>query len=221
MVIDKNEVLRYLGYRGQNIDVNIESLLEECINELHMIYKEKNIYNIFNIERHDSHIILKDTTLSLDGEDIRNHLIHSEKCALMAATIGLEVDKRIALYSRVNLTKGIILDACASTAIEWLCDSLEEEIRGKAKNMGYKITSRFSPGYGDFPIEIQKDVVEVLKAYERIGLTVNESHIMIPRKSVTAVIGFQKVKSMEKNHKCSRCNQSNCLYRKSGNDNGQ
>lgn len=220
MVIDKNEVLRYLGYRGQNIDANIGNLLEECINELQIISKGKYVYNIFGIKRCDRRIILKDTTLSLFGEDINKHLMYSKRCALMAVTLGLEVDKRIALYSRTDLTKGIILDACASSAVEELCDCVEGEIKEEAKNMGYEITSRYSPGYGDFPIYVQKSILDVLKAYERIGLTVNENHIMIPRKSVTAVIGFQKVKCQEKNDKCSGCNQKNCLYRKSGNDNG-
>lgn len=220
MVIDKNEVLRYLGYRGQNIDANIESLLEECMNELKIISKGKYVYNIFDIEKCNRNIILKDTTLSLSGGDINKHLMYSEKCILMSATLGLEVDKRISIYSRTDLTKAIILDACASSAVEELCDCVEEEIREEAKNMGYEITSRYSPGYGDFSIRVQKDILDILKAYECIGLTVNENHIMIPRKSVTAVIGFQKVKCAEKNDKCSRCNQNDCLYRKSGEDNG-
>lgn len=220
MVIDKNEVLRYLGYRGQNIDASIESLLEECLNELQTISKDKYVYSIFDMERRNSHIALKDTTLIFKGADINKHLMYSKRCVLMAATLGLEVDKHIDLYSRTDLTKGIIFDACASSAIEGLCDSLEEKIRKEAKNMGYEITSRYSPGYGDFSMYIQKDILQVLKAYERIGLTVNENHIMIPRKSVTAVIGFQKVKCAEKNDKCSRCNQNDCLYRKSGEGNG-
>lgn len=220
MVIDKNEVLRYLGYRGQNIDANIESLLEECMNELETISKGKYVYNIFDIKRCNKNIILKDTTLSLSGRDINKHLMYSDRCILMAATLGLEVDKHIALYSRTDLTKGIILDACASSAVEELCDCVEEEIKDEANDMGYEITSRYSPGYGDFSIRVQKDILDILKAYERIGLAVNESNIMIPRKSVTAVIGFQKAKCQEKNDKCSGCSQKNCLYRKSGNYNG-
>lgn len=221
MVIDKNEVLRYLGYSGQSIDKSIESLLEECIIELKMTSKGKYVYSIFDIERCNNSIALKDTILSFSGTDINKHLMYSEKCALMAATLGIEVDKCIGFYIKTDLTKGIILDACASVAIEGLCDTLEEEIKGKANDMGYEITNRFSPGYGDFPICIQKNILGVLKAYQSIGLTVNESHIMLPRKSVTAVIGFQKVKCAEKNDKCSRCNQSDCLYRKSSDGNGR
>ena len=62
---------------------------------------------------------------------------------------------------------------------------------------------------------MQKVILEILKAYKRIGLTVNENHIMIPRKSVTAVIGLKKGKCAQKKDKCSRCDNYDCLYRKS------
>jgi len=216
MVIDKNEVLRYLGYKGQKIDINLKNLLEESINELDMICKEKYISDIFDMERQADYIAVTDTTLCLHGKDIKKHLKHSEKCVLMAATLGLEVDKHIAMYSRTHLTKGIILDACASAAVEGLCDCAKQEIKKQAKSMGYELTSRYSPGYGDFSICVQKDILEILKAYKRIGLTVNENHIMIPRKSVTAVIGLKKGKCAQKKDKCSRCDNYDCLYRKSG-----
>jgi cobalamin-dependent methionine synthase I len=137
----------------------------------------------------------------------------------MAVSLGLEVDKHIAFYSRTDLTKGLIFDACAVAAVEALCDMVQEEIEEKAKSMGLVITSRYSPGYGDFPIDLQKEIAEVLKTYKKIGLAVNEHSLMIPRKSVTAVIGMQSEGCKVKSHKCSECEDKYCLYRKDRDDN--
>ena len=216
MDINPKEVLRYLGYNNQNIDGNTQKLLNECILEIKEIIKKNFVYNVYDIAKVENTIIFKDTNLILESKDISKHLLLSSQCALMAVSLGLEVDKKILYYSKTNMTKSIILDACASTAIEALCDEVEDEIRKKAKRAGYNITSRFSPGYGDLPITLQKQILEVLKAYPKIGLTVTESSILLPRKSVTAFIGWQKEKVTPKNNKCRVCLKQNCMYRKCG-----
>lgn len=223
MYVDRKEALRYMGYSGQKIDDNIQKLLDECIDEVMDISKESFIYEIFDIDRTGEGLILIGSTIILKGAAINAHLLEAERCAVMAATIGLEVDRRIAFYSKTNLTRGVVFDACAAAAVESLCDMVQDEIAAKAVTMGFEITSRYSPGYGDFSIDIQKDIARVLKTYEKIGLSVNESSIMIPRKSVTAVIGMQVGKcSVEshtcKSHKCKSCNDKYCLYRKVGDD---
>lgn len=221
MHIDRKEALRYMGYKGQKLDANMERLLDSCIDEVISISKQSFVYEIFDIERKVEGACLKGTTLVLAGESINTHLSKAGKCAVMAVTLGLEADRRIALYSKTDLTKGLVFDACAAAAVEALCDMVHGEIKLKAQAMGLEATSRFSPGYGDFDINIQKEICKVLKTYELIGLGVNESSIMIPRKSVTAVVGMQKEKCSEKTHKCKSCDDRYCLYRKDGDDNGR
>jgi hypothetical protein len=214
MHIDRNEALRYMGYRGQSMDENMEKLLDACIDEVTDISKKSFTYEIFDIERTDEGIFLKGTTLVLRGEDIDAHLAKAEKCVVMAVTLGLEIDKRIAFYSKTNLTKGLIFDACAAAAVESLCDMVQEKIEAEAKSMGLETTTRYSPGYGDLSLGIQKEIAKVLKTYERIGLSVNESSIMIPRKSVTAFIGMQSEKCSKEKHKCRNCRDRYCKFRK-------
>lgn len=214
MHIDRNEALRYMGYRGQLMDGNMEKLLDACIDEVMDISKKSFTYEIFDIERTQEELCLKGTTLVLKGEDIAAHLAKAEKCAVMAVTLGLEIDKRIAFYSKTDLTKGLIFDACAAAAVESLCDMVQGEIEVEAENMGLEITARYSPGYGDLSIGIQKEIAKLLKTYERIGLSVNESSIMIPRKSVTAFIGMQREKCRKENHKCKNCRDKYCKFRK-------
>ncbi|HYE81324.1 MAG TPA: vitamin B12 dependent-methionine synthase activation domain-containing protein [Clostridia bacterium] len=220
MYIDKKEALRYMGYRGQKMDDSLQSLLDACIDEVKELSKESFTYQIFDMEKMEEGLHLTGTTLVLQGKAIRQHLSRAEKCAVMAVTLGIGVDKRISYYSRTDLTRGMMLDACATAAVEALCDMVQEEIKAKAGVMGLDITQRFSPGYGDFSIDIQKHIVRVLKAYEKIGLTVNECSIMIPRKSVTAVIGMQNEGCSVRSHKCADCEDKYCTFRKDRDENG-
>ena len=214
MTIDKLEVLRYLGHTNQTIDANINKLLNECLFEIGQLLRKQFVYELFEIDKKGDSIIFKDTILVMKSEDIANHLAKSDKCTLMAASLGLEVDRKIAYYAKTNVTKGLILDACASAAIEVLCDEVQEVITKEAAQQGYHITSRFSPGYGDLPIMLQKPITQVLKTYPKMGLTVTDSSIMLPRKSVTAIIGWQKEEATSKMNKCKACNKENCNLRK-------
>jgi hypothetical protein len=142
------------------------------------------------------------------------HLSLSKKCAIIGATLGLEVDRQINIYSKTHLTRSIILDACATAAIESYCDNVQENIRQEAIERGYFITNRFSPGYGDFPIELQGEISRVLKLYETIGVSVTESFLMTPRKSVTAIIGLQNTPCITQNYNCNCCYKKECLFRR-------
>lgn len=214
MKIVKKEVLRYLGYRGQKIDDSLAGLLDECVSEVRTVSNLGFTYEIYDIEGNEEGLCLKGTTLILRGRDIHSNLAKAEKCAVMAVTLGLEVDRRIDFYTRADLTKGLIFDACATAAVESCCDIVQEEIKARAKIMGLETTSRFSPGYGDFYIGIQKEIVRALKTYEKIGLSVNESSIMIPRKSVTAIIGMQNEGCDTVECKCGSCEDKYCSYRR-------
>jgi len=214
--IDRKEVLRYLGYKNQSIDEVMEKLIDEAMIEIKEIMRRNYVYNIYDIENQSEKVILKNTNIIFQSKSLGEHLHNSDRCAFMAATLGIEVDKRIQYYSRINLTKAIVMDACATAAIEALCDKVQEDMREMAQREGYNITSRYSPGYGDLSITNQKVIIEVLRAYTRIGLSVNNNYVMIPRKSVTALIGFQRGEENIVKCKCSRCEEKNCMYRKCG-----
>ncbi|NMA03655.1 MAG: vitamin B12 dependent methionine synthase [Clostridiales bacterium] len=108
---------------------------------------------------------------------------------MMAVTLGNDVDAKIRYYERKSITRALILDACATAAVEEICDRICDEL-GKTVNKENKtLTSRYSPGYGDLPIHIQNDFLSVLGAQKAIGLTANSHSILIPRKSVTAIVG--------------------------------
>ncbi|KAJ51053.1 hypothetical protein BD780_002521 [Clostridium tetanomorphum] len=214
--ISKEEVLRYLGVKG-SIEDNITSLIYDCTEELKKIIRFKVTYKVFTMKTEKEEVLLRNCKLKLKGESIINHLKYCNDCVLFAATLGGEVDKKINYYERISMSKAIILDACATVAIEEGCDFVEDEIRKIAIEQGKEITFRFSPGYGDLDLSIQESFIQTVEAYKNIGLTVSAHNILIPRKSVTAIIGFTPKDKKKEKKSCIRCNRySNCQFKKVG-----
>ena len=215
--INKEEVLRYLGYKGQDIDENLTSTIEECREEIKKVITPRVVYSYKNIKASDDGVEVITTNLILKGKDIKEHLKNSTECVLMAVTLGNEVEKRTRLYEKTNLTKALILDACATTAVEEVCDIVENCVKEKAILDGMNITFRYSPGYGDLPLDVQNSFLRALEAQKKIGLTVSENNLLFPRKSVTAIIGIVNSGIEKKRKSCEECsNYQNCSFRKEG-----
>ncbi|MCR5583815.1 MAG: hypothetical protein K6F63_00065 [Lachnospiraceae bacterium] len=124
----------------------------------------------------------------VESVDLKRHLVGCKKVLLMAATIGAEADRermRAAVKSPVDQ---LIYDAVGTEAIENVCDTFCKDMEGRYG----KLTSRFSPGYGDLPLEYQKDMITVLDTNRKIGVSLTDSLLMSPTKSVTAIIGIKE-----------------------------
>lgn len=215
--IDRDEVLRYLGHNGQKIDDNMIGLIDECRREVVNIISPRFVYRYMNVRSDEDGVIVEGTNLVLRGSDIKNHLKDSTECALLAVTLGNEVERKTRQYERINLTKGIILDACATTAVEEVCDMVEAEIKEYAEKKNMGITFRYSPGYGDLPLDIQGSFLNVLDAQKKIGLTASQNNLLFPRKSVTAIIGIINKNIKIKKKSCTECNNyENCSFRRKG-----
>ena len=215
--INKEEVLRYLGYKGQEIDENLSNTIEECREEIKKVIMPRVIYSYKNIKLSDEGVEVITTNLILKGKDIKEHLKNSKECVLMAVTLGNEVERKTRLYEKTNLTKALILDACATTAVEEVCDIVENSVKEKAILSGMNITFRYSPGYGDLPLDVQNSFLRALDAQKKIGLTVSENNLLFPRKSVTAIIGIVDSEIKNKRKSCNECsNYENCNFRREG-----
>lgn len=215
--INKHEVLRYLGHKGQSIDQKIMDIINECINEVKTIITPRAVYEYRKINILDEGVEVLETNLLLVGKDIKKHLLNSNECVLMAVTLGNDIERKTRLYEKTNLTKALILDACATTAVEEICDIVEDEVRRKAENNNMGITFRYSPGYGDLPLDIQNRFLKTLDAQKKIGLTASENDLLFPRKSVTAIIGIVEKGTEKKKKSCIECsNYANCNFRREG-----
>ncbi|ATD56689.1 vitamin B12 dependent-methionine synthase activation domain-containing protein [Clostridium chauvoei] len=215
--VNKKEVLRYLGYKGQEIDKELDCVIEECRKEVKELIIPRYVYKFYNIDRKNNEISMNSDSLLLKGEDIKKHLENSKECILIAVTIGSDVEKKIKLYERINLTKALIMDACATTIVEELCDCIEAEIRENLIKENKSLTFRFSPGYGDLDIGIQKNFIQIIEANKKIGVTVSSNNILFPRRSVTAIMGIVDGNKIVKKRRCIDCsNYNSCNFRKEG-----
>ncbi|MDR7871013.1 MAG: vitamin B12 dependent-methionine synthase activation domain-containing protein [Tissierellaceae bacterium] len=213
--INKDEVLRYLGYKNQVLDGITNRLIDESIREISNSIDEKYTYKFFDITRGKGKLWIKGTNLRLIGEDIKNHLKNSDICIFMAVTLGHDIDTMIRYYEKISMSKAMILDACASAAIEEICDAVNYELENMVSKDGKTLTSRYSSGYGDLPIDMQNELLEILEAKKSIGLSVTSHNILIPRKSVTAILGVIDEKHKKEAVSCNNCNKyDSCNYRK-------
>lgn len=202
--LDRAEALRYMGGHGVKPDDITKALMDKAEEEILKICRP--VYTFTEIPK-DSPV--------LGGEDIRKVIEKSEKVVLIAATLGIYVDKLIRKWQITDMAQAVVIDAMASVAIEQFMDKIELEL--SKRYSGYYFTNRFSPGYGDYPLEKQKEIIKLLNTEKKLGLNLTESLMLNPTKSVTAVIGMGKEEIKEKSSctsKCSRCKNKNCPYRR-------
>ncbi len=203
--LNRSEAIRYLGGAGIQMNDQMEVLMDEC----EKMVLEKAAPKFLYIE-----LDLPCDTI-MGGRDIANHLDGCEKAILMCATLGAEIDKLIRISQISDMAKAVVLDSFASVAVEQVCNKVDEIIAEKYD--GYYMTFRFSPGYGDYPISLQQDFLRMLDAPRKIGLTTNENFLLMPTKSVTAVMGLSKNPIERKKRGCAICNmRGKCRFRKNG-----
>ncbi len=169
----------------------VVNLVEECIQTLNLTYKV--CYREFDIQKRENEIDLG--FCSTDSKSLSQHLDGCDRIIVFTATVGFDVDKLIMKYSKINPVKALIFQAVGTERVESLCDVFEKGIKEKYLKSGQKTTPRFSPGYADLSLEMQKDIFRVLDCFNKIGVSLNDSLLMTPSKSVTAIIG---VKGTEK-----------------------
>ena len=213
--LNRQEALRYMGCGDAVPDEKMLGMLEECEAALLAVIKPCCIYHVFDIEDTEDGVAVCGTSLVLAGRSVREHLAGCTKAVLMAATLSAHAEKVIRRYEATDMTRAVIADSLASAAVEQVCDKAEEEITREFSR--YHRTWRFSPGYGDLPLDIQGSFLDVLQAPKRIGLSATQSDILIPRKSVTAVIGLSENEIPKGRRGCSECNMKEvCAFRKKG-----
>lgn len=167
--LNREEILRYLGYKDSGVTERIEQLLNRCEAETLKILQSKYIYRRFPVEKGADGIRIPGTALVLFGNDIQEHLKNCNEIFLLGATAGIELDKRIRRYMVTEPDVGVIMDSCGIQAVEQIADLAEKEMEQEVSAEGCHLTWRFSPGYGDLPLETQRELVHVLDTHRKIA----------------------------------------------------
>ena len=181
--VDRREILRYAGIREATEEIS--RLLEECLREAEPVLQYRICCRKFPVVLEEDEMDLGFTRTN--SRNLRKNLENCRSLWLFSATVGLGMDRLIARYSRLSPAKGVLLQAIGSERVEALCDAFQAEIAAGEES----IAPQFSPGYGDFPLDCQKDIFAALDCGS-IGLTLNDNLFMTPSKSVTAVIGVRE-----------------------------
>lgn len=208
--VNRREILRYAGVKAQTPELTL--LLEEALSEAAPQLSGKVCWTEFPIQWQKDGLDLGFT--KTQSAALQRNLAGCHQIVVFAATLGLGLDRLLARYGRLSPAKALLLQAIGAERIEGLCDVFCEQIRAEAQVAGRSPAPRFSPGYGDFPLSVQRDIFRVLDCPRKIGLTLNESLLMSPSKSVTAVIGLGQPKPADCAAGCSQCGKTDCIYRR-------
>lgn len=204
--VDRNEILRYAGVKKTTPET--ENLVDECLLLIRDELTYKVCYGSFPLSFAEDEINL--SFAKVRSESLKANLKGCKSFILFAATVGFSLDRMISLYGKTSPAKAHMLQAIGAERIEGLCNLFNQYI---TEEYGY-IKPRFSPGYGDLPLDLQKDFFRVLEPSRRIGLTLNESMLMTPSKSVTAIIGISDTPCENQKQSCNDCDKPNCSYRR-------
>lgn len=211
----KSEIFRYLGYRNAARDEVTEALADEVLEEFQTAVNPKSVYKELKISLKDDNLIEvydENNTMNIQSKGLFKNLLGCEKIILFAGTLGREADMIIKRYEVSNMAKAAVSQACGAALIEAYCDELQENIR-KFYEGKYFLRPRFSPGYGDFDLVHQRDVFKILDCQKRLALSLTDNYLMIPSKSVTAVIGLSKSEEGCNINKCKICDKLDCEFR--------
>ena len=206
--INFNEVMRYAN--AKTADETLKSLVESCVSECE---KESAVrYAVCFTEtpvstREDEADF---SFFKIKSKDLVTALRGAKRALIFASTIGVGIDRLIKKYSLINPSKALIFQALGAERVETFTDLFLAEYE---KTHGVKLSPRFSAGYGDLPLAAQKDVFKLLNPQKRLGLTLNDSLLMSPSKSVTAFAGINGT-SEKDGIPCKDCGMANCVYRR-------
>ena len=216
-LINRREIYRYLGYRGQMPDAAICQMVEDVLQELFRVIKPRHLYQSYECNLQDDEISLRNANqtgaIVFRSRNLAENLAQCDQVILLAVTLGIEADKLLQRYEIINMAKASAVQACGAACIEAYCNMVQEQIRELYFQEGFYLRPRYSPGYGDLSLEAQKVIFDCLQCTKRLGMTLTDSLLMYPTKSVTAFIGITKNKQGCHIAKCSTCENTGCEFR--------
>lgn len=202
MELNISEALRYLGVR-EDPDDTLHAQMSALAQELQNRITPRFTWTLAEV-----------SALALPGNTAAKMVADCKQAAILVCTLGAEFDLWMKQLSARDMAHAVMLDALGSAWVESGCDAAEDAICTRFPGM--HLTDRFSPGYGDLPLDVQPRLMALAGA-NRIGVTLTDSMLMNPQKSVTAIVGIADRPQMARIRGCAHCalNQS-CHYRKAG-----
>ena len=210
--VDAAETRRYAGLRKAE-DFGEKNIADACAEAL-ILSEVRGAWELYDYK---NCTVWSEPPFTIAGNSIIKHLDGCEKVICMAVTVGAAIEQEInKKFERGEYLASVLLDAAATAAVEQAADLMEKNFAAKFSKEGYKMRWRFSPGYGDWDLTAQEKLFKISGA-EQIGISLTSALMLEPRKSVTAIIGLEKVSAQKiSSHKkdCSGCDKIDCPMRK-------
>ncbi len=210
--INRFEVFRYLGYKGTKPDAGTVDAIEICIKKAVFKIEPKYICKRGKIKISDDGKIQMGG-LICQSKDLLKNLEGCAEVFLLALTLGSESELMMRRVLKLDLYKASILQAVFAAMTEACCDKICERLQSEIGD-GFFLRPRFSPGYGDLKLSVQRDFLNAIDARKAIGIYLSDGDIMIPEKSVTAFIGISKIQIESGKYGCESCSRKECSYHK-------
>lgn len=199
MGLDKREIGRYLGYRGNPMPPEVAALAEECEAALVDGITPRLLGRRMAADRFQA-----------ESRDLAHHLRHCREVILYAITLGSETDRLLRRWSARSMAQAAVGQAvCAA----WLDQLAAQYVAGLDLGEGEYLTPPFSPGYGDWALSHQQEVLNLLDAPRRLGLSLTQAGMLVPEKSITALVGVSDRPEESCGQKCMRCKKTDCPFR--------
>ena len=223
--LDRAEMLRYLGYAGQDLDPDLAARIERVAGGLERDVAPRGVRQVFAVDAAGTDdegmpcIRLAGTAVELCGRDIYRHLKDARFCAVIACTLGMESERALRMLGSQHPLESAVYDAACSAYVEAAVGEMDGAVRRDAAKAGLSCNWRFSCGYGDCPLAAQRPLVASVNATRLIGLTVTPTDLLLPSKSVTAVIGLfeGEVHDADTRPACRICRmRPTCRFRAAG-----
>ncbi len=216
LTIDAKETRRYAGLmRAKDFS---EGLITEACQDARLLAEPRGSYVVYDYDCLAQRVAA-DPPFIIEGKKIGQHLAGCDKVIILAATVGDGIESEVTQrFKDGHYAESVLLDAAATTAVEQIGDGMEHMLVPKAAAAGYQMRWRFSPGYGDWPLEQQPELIRLSEA-AKIGVSLSSSLMLVPRKSITAIIGLYRTTTDTAAQKhtpngCAACTNMNCPSRK-------
>jgi len=179
------------GFAGiKNSDTSFDLHIKDCLDVADGCFSYNVCYSELPLTINENEIDIGFAKIT--SQSLAHHLFGCESVIVFAACVGIGIDRLISKYSIVSPTKALLFQAIGAERIEMLCNGFNSKLEQNYLLSGKKLRTRFSPGYGDLPLELQSKIIEALGTNKRIGLSLTNGLVMCPSKSVTAIIGVEK-----------------------------
>ncbi len=207
--IDHGELLRYAGMKEQ--EILADALLDEACREALLYARPVGCWEIYG---YSGGVILAEKPFTPASNALAKHLTGALRVAVLSVTVGEDIEERVkSLFAEGKYTLALLLDAAATTAVEQAADAVCGLIGYNIGREGLKAGRRFSPGYGDWELSEQPEVLR-LAGGEKIGMKLSSAFMLLPRKSITAIMPLCLKENRQEEGNCAVCNKDDCHFRR-------